>query len=1112
MDFFSKVLKKSNEYNLIEENIRQGDFPLQITGLSGATKAHLVTSLCKNLQKNSIVVCRSEYDTKKLYEDLLFFCEKDVVYYPAKEIDYYDTLAKSNEYINERLLALKSLINARNNTIFVLSIDALLQFTIDFDSYINSVFEISVDDEIKILDLSKRLVSLGYTHEDMVEGKGQFSIRGGIVDVFSPEADNPYRIEFFGDFVDSIREFDAIEQTSIENIEKITISAATEEQMTGDEASVITYFNKDSLIFFDEPVAISERAENYLWDINETVKSLVEKEVITTVKDKYIHDYNEIVGKLTKRKFIAMSTLLQSSKDYKAKKTVSFTTGVHSSYTGLNDFFYEDLASWISKKYTVVFPVLNKEKGKFIAENLKEKGVYTTFISKEDEVLGEAKVYICDGALKKGFYYPEIKFCIISDEELFGRNIKRKKARFKKSDSMNKINSFTDLKSGDYVVHKIHGIGRYVGIDTLSVDGHLKDYLKIEYSGDDFLYVPCDNLEPLQKYIGKEGVLRLNKMGGADFAKQKSKVKESTKELAEELIKIYAQRKHQKGYAYAADTAWQTEFEARFPYDETDDQLRSIEEVKRDMESERPMDRLLCGDVGYGKTEVALRAAFKAVMDSKQVAYLAPTTVLTMQHFNTFIGRMKDFPIKIELLSRFKTPAQQKKIIKELKNGEIDIIIGTHRLLGNDIEFKDLGLLIVDEEQRFGVKHKERIKEMKNNVDVLTLSATPIPRTLHMSMVNIKDMSTLSSPPDDRYPVSTIVTEYNEAIAIDGIKKELSRGGQVYYLYNRVNGISTKAKKIADSIPDAKVRYAHGQMEEGELEEIMVDMLEGEIDVLVCTTIIETGLDIPNVNTIIMEDADRLGLSQLYQLRGRVGRSNRRAFAYLFYKKDKMLKEDAVKRLSAIKEFTEFGSGFKIAMRDLEIRGAGNLLGAEQHGHMNTVGYEMYCRILEESIGELTGAPVKEEEPATIDLPVSAHIPATYIKNHTVRLDVYKKIAALNSEDDYLDICDEITDRFGDAPKSVISLLDVAMIKALCKETGIKEISYKNERVFFYFASGVDFEALSELIAKYNGRILFSAGKEPYFTLNMSNEEKKNFLGSIKSLLQAFKDLHPSKI
>lgn len=1110
VDFFSNILKKSDEYNLIEESIKQGEFPLQVSGVSGPVSAHLAASLCKNTNLNGIFICQSEYDAKKMCADLDFFYGTEVIFYPSKEIDYYETLAKSNDLVNERLAALKRLIYSTDKTMLVMSIDALLQFTIDFDLYVDSFMEFSVGDEINLSTLAEKLTKLGYTNEEMVEGKGQFSVRGGIVDIFSPEANNPYRLEFFGDFIDSIREFDAIEQTSIENVEKISVTAASETSQDGSLTSVISYFDKDALIFFSEPVQISERAEGYQWDINETVKTLMDKEVITEAKERYIIDYNEICSVLAKRRIITLSALLQTSKEFKPKKTASLTMGAHSAYTGLNDFFFEDLEGWLSKKYTVILPAGSYSKTEKLAESFRERNISVTIFDRNKDLPEAGKVYITEGMLKKGFYYTDIRLCVISDEELFGRSVKKSK-RVKRTDSASKINSFTDLKPGDYVVHKIHGIGRYSGLNTLTVEGFNKDYLKIEYSGDDVLYVPCDSLELIQKYIGKDGTLRLNKMGGADFARQKSRVKESTKELAEELIKLYSARQYQKGYAFSPDTTWQAEFEARFPYDETDDQLTSIEEVKKDMESERPMDRLLCGDVGYGKTEVALRAAFKAVMDSKQVAYLAPTTVLTMQHYNTFVSRMKDYPIKIELLSRLKTPSQQKEILKQLKSGEIDIVIGTHRLLGNDVEFKDLGLLVVDEEQRFGVKHKERIKEMKNNVDVLTLSATPIPRTLHMSMINIKDMSTLSSPPEDRHPVATVVTEYNDGVMIDAIKKELSRGGQVYYLHNRVGGLSTIAKRISDAIPDAKVRFAHGQMGEGELEEIMMDMLEGDIDVLVCTTIIETGLDISNVNTIIIDDADRLGLSQLYQLRGRVGRSNRRAFAYLFYKKNKALKEEAVKRLNAIKEFTEFGSGFKIAMRDLEIRGAGNILGAEQHGHMDSVGYDMYCQILAESIGELSGETIKEEEPVVIDLPVEAHIPPTYIKSHTARLEIYKKIAQVSSQEEFLDISDEITDRFGDMPKSVISLLDVALIKAICAEVGLKDVSQKNDRIIFTFSGNVDFEIISSLIAKYNGRILLSAGKVPYFSFNPNAQEKKNLLSCVKSLLQAFKLLHQSK-
>ena len=717
------------------------------------------------------------------------------------------------------------------------------------------------------------------------------------------------------------------------------------------------------------------------------------------------------------------------------------------------------------------------------------------------------RVLITEKALKRGILYPESGLVLLSDSEIFGRETR--KARRKKAPKGNKLKSFDDLDIGDYVVHSTHGIGQYVGLDTLTVEGHLKDYLKIKYAGDDFLYVPCDQLELLQKYIGKEARVRLSKMGGADFGRQKARVKKSTMELAQGLIQLYAARQASKGYAYTPDTTWQKEFEDRFPYEETDDQLTAIREVKEDMESARPMDRLLCGDVGYGKTEVALRAAFKAVQDSKQVAYLAPTTVLALQHYNTFVSRMKDFPVRVELLSRLISQKEQSAILKRLKNGETDIVIGTHRLLGKDIEFHDLGLLVIDEEQRFGVKHKERIKEMKHNVDVLTLSATPIPRTLHMSMINIKDMSVLSEPPQDRYPVSTYVVEYNPVIIENAIKKELSRGGQVYYLHNRTQSISACARRLAESIPGARVRFAHGQMDPETLEDVMLQMQAGEIDILVCTTIIETGLDIQNVNTMIVEDADRLGLAQLYQLRGRVGRSNRRAFCYLTYRRDKSLREEAVKRLSAIREFTEFGSGFKIAMRDLEIRGAGNLLGAEQHGHMETVGYDMYCRLLEECVNELQGRPATEEDwEPQLDFEADAYIPATYIRNHRHRLEFYKKIAAVANEEDSRDTADELIDRFGEYPACVGNLLLAAECKALAKQTGIAQITMRDNNILFYFKNSFDPALIAQLIGAYKGKILLSAGQKPYFSYRLTDAEKKTLLVSIKSLLQAYKDLH----
>ncbi len=1106
MKLFAELFKQSSEYSVLEEYIRQGATPVNVSGLTESGKAHLAASLCQNLNLPGLYVCDSEYAAKKAAADLSFFYGENTLYYPAKEIEYYTVDAKSNEYLNERLKVLEQLVNTSEQTLVVMSTDALLQFTIDYDAYVSSIMTMTVGDSYPIEALAKRLVEMGFVREEMVEGPGQFSIRGGILDVFTPSADNPCRIEFFGDEVDSIREFDPMTQVSIEPLDTVTFSAVDEEYHVKDGyPSVLQYISRKAVVLMDEPHRVAERAQGLAWDVEETVKALLEKEVISEAKEQYIHNFESTLSALLAHPFVGLYALPHSCKEYRPKASASITMGATNSFSGKSEFFYHDLQEWAGKDYRIFVLAGNSTKIAALEENLKGQEFQTARWDDSAKSVEPGILYLLEGSLRKGFYYPLIRVVIVSDEEIFGRQSK-KRPRKKKLDSASKIRNFTDLDIGDYVVHQTHGIGEYVGLDTLEVDGCRKDYLKIRYNGDDYLYVPTDQLELLQKYIGKEGRVRLNKMGGAEFARQKAKVKASTKELAEELLRLYRARQQSKGFAFSKDTAWQADFEGKFPYEETEDQLRSIEEVKTDMESERPMDRLLCGDVGYGKTEVALRAAFKAVQDSKQVAYLAPTTVLTMQHYNTFVQRMKDYPVRVEMLSRFRTPAEQKKTLKRLKSGETDIVIGTHRLLGKDVEFKDLGLLVVDEEQRFGVRHKERLKEMKHNVDVLTLSATPIPRTLHMSMVNIRDMSVLTQPPEDRYPVQTFVMEHNMAVLLDAIRRELSRGGQVYYLHNRVGSIGTAARRIQEAIGDARVRYAHGQMEEDELEEIMMEMLEGEIDVLVCTTIIETGLDIPNVNTIIIEDADRMGLSQLYQLKGRVGRSNRRAYAYLTYRPMKSLNEAAVKRLQAIREFTEFGSGFKIAMRDLEIRGAGNILGDQQHGHMDSVGYDMYCKLLAESVDELEGKPAEEIWSPVMDMAVEAYIPPRYIKNHSMRLDMYKKIASIEDDKDYRDVLDEMIDRFGEPPAGAHALLDVALIKALAKKTMISEVDYREGKVTFRFKDSIHFEQVSKLISEYQGRILLSAGNKPYMTMKLNQQEQKKPMELIKEILQKYQE------
>lgn len=1104
---FETILNTKKEWKQLNQYFGEGISPLSVTGLTEQAKAHVTAHLCAQKQTGAMVVCDSDYSARRFCEALRFFTEAESIYYPSKEIEYYKVDAKSNELEAQRLAALGRLAEEGEQAVFVLGVDALLQFAADFAAFRQSIITLEDGGSYHVETLLEQLTNLGYVHEDMVEARGQFSVRGGIVDVYPPAAENPYRIEFFGEDIDSIREFDPIMQTSVQRLDAIKIEAAREQTAgTKGHPCVADYIADEAIVFFDEPERIRERAEGYLWDINETVAALLEKGVIEEAKPSYIHDYQKVLEKLLQHNFVGLFTLPQSTQDYRPKMIVNITGHDINTYSGHRDMLYVDVEDWLKQGFAVCIAASSALQAEALFREFSELD-FPAFLSKNPDEAVAGRVLITEKALKRGILYPESGLVLLSDSEIFGRETR--KARRKKAPKGNKLKSFDDLDIGDYVVHSTHGIGQYVGLDTLTVEGHLKDYLKIKYAGDDFLYVPCDQLELLQKYIGKEARVRLSKMGGADFGRQKARVKKSTMELAQGLIQLYAARQASKGYAYTPDTTWQKEFEDRFPYEETDDQLTAIREVKEDMESARPMDRLLCGDVGYGKTEVALRAAFKAVQDSKQVAYLAPTTVLALQHYNTFVSRMKDFPVRVELLSRLISQKEQSAILKRLKNGETDIVIGTHRLLGKDIEFHDLGLLVIDEEQRFGVKHKERIKEMKHNVDVLTLSATPIPRTLHMSMINIKDMSVLSEPPQDRYPVSTYVVEYNPVIIENAIKKELSRGGQVYYLHNRTQSISACARRLAESIPGARVRFAHGQMDPETLEDVMLQMQAGEIDILVCTTIIETGLDIQNVNTMIVEDADRLGLAQLYQLRGRVGRSNRRAFCYLTYRRDKSLREEAVKRLSAIREFTEFGSGFKIAMRDLEIRGAGNLLGAEQHGHMETVGYDMYCRLLEECVNELQGRPATEEDwEPQLDFEADAYIPATYIRNHRHRLEFYKKIATVANEEDSRDTADELIDRFGEYPACVGNLLLAAECKALAKQTGIAQITMRDNNILFYFKNSFDPALIAQLIGAYKGKILLSAGQKPYFSYRLTDAEKKTVLASIKSLLQTYKDLH----
>ncbi len=1147
MNFYN-LLEEYSEYKNLCECIKKRQTPVSIAGIVESAHSQLIYALSKK-HKNTLCIVYSDLEAKHLVSDLEFFTDK-AVHYPSKEYVFYNIDTKGHESEHSRLSVLNALMSPDadgDSNIIVASVNSLMEYTCKRELFEKNTLIFSVGGTCVPDEVERILTDGGYVREDMVEGRGQFSIRGGIIDIFPPCGDTAVRIELFDDEIDSIRLFDASTQRSLSMVENAVIPPCRElllenaqdvikeikKQATklekkgidthvlqrdmeklsesgvfpsadkyvsliyGEIPTLIDYLDDDTLVFVVEPKRINERVKTFMWDKQEIITELCERGEMLP-KQKYYYEYTDIAQRISKMCMASINVLSHTTLDYTYKNIFNFTTKTTISFHGKVEYLYDDLGMWQRNGYTVVILAGSRVKGENLAGTLNEKGIKCRYGGKTPE-FEKGEVVVLAGDIEKGFEYPDIKLVVVSDREIF-----ETKRRRKRDDNADRIKSFNDISAGDYVVHRAHGIGQYIGTQKITVGGITKDYLKIQYKGTDSLYVPVEQIDILYKYIGStESHVKLNKLGGAEWNKTKAKVKESTAEMAKQLVALYKAREQMEGYAFSGDTPWQRDFENTFDYQETDDQLRSIEEVKKDMESRRPMDRLLCGDVGYGKTEVALRAAFKAATDGKQVAYLCPTTILAMQQYTSFCDRMADFPIKVEMLSRFRTASQQKEILKKLKKGEIDVLIGTHRILQKDVEFHDLGLLIVDEEQRFGVAHKETLKEIKKNIDVLTMTATPIPRTLHMAMVNIRDMSVLTQPPQNRYPVQTYVLEHNESVLIDAMKNELARGGQVFYLFNRVQGIYKVAEWIQSRIPNAKVAVGHGKMNEEQLEDIMYDMVNGETDILVCTTIIETGLDIPNANTIIIENSDRMGLSQLYQLRGRVGRSNRAAYAYFTYTRDKMLSDVAQKRLRAVKEFTEFGSGFKIAMRDLEIRGAGNILGAQQHGHMDAVGYDMYCKLLKESVDEVQGVQTIDDVQMTIDINVSAYIPETYIYNSDQRIDVYKKIAAIESEDERMEIEDELIDRFGDIPRAVSALIDIAVIKAMAKECGICEIIQKNGRIMYVFTdSGFDIDVIMQLPREMKIKLIPTA-KRP----SMECPAAVDVVRNIKFVLQTINQL-----
>ena len=1113
-------LGKSNKFVDLIKQIENKKSPIDISGLTDVGMIQILLGINEYAKKPILIITYNEIQARKIAENLKTFTEKTIVF-PKKEIVTYDYIAESKDLPYERIEALNK-IKDKKTPIIVTTIEAIMQKLPSKETIFKNTIKFKIGEVYSLEQIKQKLVNLGYVRCDLIEGRGQFSIRGGILDISIDEKIG-VRIEFWGDEIDSIRNFAIMSQRSINTLDKIEIYPAHEyiletsieeickkirknitsekqeevieedieqikagnyiskidkyfDEFYKNQETLLEYLNENYVIALDEESKIKQRAINIIQDTNNLSKALIEKEKIVPQALNDIMPYNAVEEKLEKENKNVIYLNKQDIITKKQSEKYTFEYREINYYKSEIESLFTDLKNALQEEKNIYILVETKEKAKKLKEILEKEEIPTKIEEKLDKTIivksKEKIVTISLGKLSEGYENFEINQIVISADELIDGG-KRKRTIANKAYKEGEKVVFADLKVGDYVVHRTYGIGIYIGVNTITADGTTKDYIKIKYQNDDILYVPTNQLDSIRKYIGGDTISpKINKLGSKEWSETKAKVKKNLRQVARELIELYAKREKSKGFAFSPDTPWQAEFEAKFPYQETEDQLRCIEEVKKDMESQRPMDRLLCGDVGYGKTEVAIRAAFKAVMDSKQVAYLAPTTILASQQYQEFKERMEEYPIKIELLNRFRTKKEQKEVIEKLKTGEVDIVLGTHRILSKDVEFKDLGLLIIDEEHRFGVKDKEKIKQYKNTVDVLTMTATPIPRTLQMSIVGIRDMSVIYEPPQNRKPIQTYVLEYDKEVIKEAITKEIERGGQVFYIYNIVDTISSKALEIQNLVPESRVAYAHGKMSGNEIENIMEEFVDGKTNVLICTTILESGIDIPNANTIIVENADRLGLAQLYQIRGRVGRSDRQAYAYVTYRRDKMLTEDALQRLKAIKEFTEFGSGFKIATRDLQIRGAGSIFGEIQHGHIEQVGYDMYNRLLNEVVKEIKGEKIEEEQEINIDINLSAYIPDTYIENASQKIEIYQDIANSRTEEDIRNIIDEIIDRYGDIPDEVNNLIKIASIKNLCRKTDIIKIQQKQNGVLF-FVKKINDEVIKNILEKYSQNVRF---------------------------------------
>lgn len=1109
-------LLKNEKYANLLNHINLDSGKITIEGIGDAQKAHLVYSLTKYGEKSSLIVCNNTISARKMIQDLKFFSDFEIIYFPAREIIYYDMQAQSREIQNQRIYAIDKVVNTNTKKIVVATIDSLLQKMMPKETFKGLSFVLKKDIEISINELTEKLDRLGYVRSQLVEGKGEFTIRGGIIDLFPPDDNFAYRIEFFGDTIDSIRKFDTQSQRSIENVDEIKITYASEfliqndvvdktiqklnnlcneanisnelkqqinedilkleqanidviidkyfELLVPDSQNLLDYLNGYN-VYIDEPVRCMQKSKNVAYENVETLKMLAEKNYLYIPYALSYITYENFQLNLKRSTSIYLEKLTVDASINESRKKYTFNSKEYNFYQGSQEILMHDILRWQEENKYILLIFPSKSKALLIYNQLIDNGIKNVVNLEELNVLNKfvaSHVYVTSGMLSGGFIYDDFNLCVVA-QPVSGIDFLNKKKKIKNKISIGQdINTFDDLSEGNYVVHENHGIGIYRGIHTVTVGNIKNDYIKIEYDSGSILYVPITQLDSVKKYVCDDDTKpKLNLLGSNKWHKTKSKAKEYVETIAKDLVLLYAKRKHTRGYGFSKDTPWQKEFEDTFKYELTDDQKQALDEVKHDMEQEVPMDRLLCGDVGYGKTEVAIRAAFKSVMDSKQVAYLVPTTVLCMQQYRTFKERMEPFGIKVEMLSRFKTPTEQKNILKDLKNGNIDVVIGTHRILSKDVLFKDLGFLIIDEEHRFGVKAKETIKKLKETIDVLSMTATPIPRTLHMSMIGVRQMSTLTVPPLERMPVHTYVLEYDSETIKEAIDKELSRDGQVFYISNRVENIEHIAQKVQDLAPQAKVEYAHGQMEPNQIEDIMLRFISHQSDIIVCTTILESGIDIQNANTIIIENSDKLGLAQLYQIRGRVGRSSRLAYAYITYPKDKQISEVAEKRLKAIKDFTEFGSGFKIALRDLEIRGAGNLFGSRQHGHMASVGYEMYISMLEKAIKEqkqkidnnetLDNIDLESDElkEVKIELNVSAYISDNYINDIAQKVLTYQKISNITTNEEALDVTEELIDRFGDIPEETQNLIKVVKIRNLARKLNITRIVQKQNYIIF---------------------------------------------------------------